>query len=480
MGDDANELHVPIQPSVAQKLGNPRCMFVTGGPREYLPGLNCISNRLQQLRSAHPLLVMVEPEDETFMRRHVMLNQHPSSAVLPWRRFPDPANRSNPWRYRSAHVMDKMNLFGMPFRRLVWIDADVFIRRNVDELCDLPDDVPFASSLDAEGKPLHCWPKRGSCPGTCSRDYNLSHDSHAYVGTPASQLSPPPSRCPYIIQSGVMVVNPLNQSAFHEQIVNPMRNGSVHTYDSGDQGIISTLLYGPARLFGDSYWRLHPLYNVIARHAKHTEKHWGNTQLTAALLHFTRETRPWQTAPQQNNVTRVAEWTRTCGAVVCRGLSGRQSGAGGANAQHKTPVSIGIHEKWREYCGTGGDSLASASASPWQHHDHNTISRSGPGNETDWHAHASSLRAVHGRQSRPAELPPLYDNTRKYGAAPDSTVPASSPVRHSEALHDVVSAKLRDYARVAELASRLQGTESIRHNHHMHRDSVQSLRDPHS
>ena len=151
----------------AEKLGNPRCAFVTGGPREYLAGLNCMGRRLEALGSKHPLLIMVEPEDEVYMRRHLVVNSHPSSAVLAWARFPEKVNRTTSWRYRGAHVMDKMNLFGMPFRRLVWIDADVFIRRSVDELCELPEDIEFATTLDAEGKPTQCWPKRGKCASSC-------------------------------------------------------------------------------------------------------------------------------------------------------------------------------------------------------------------------------------------------------------------------------------------------------------------------
>ena len=100
--------HVPVDASVAEALGNPRCAFVTAGPSEYLAGINCIGRRLDMVGSRYPLLVMVEPEQEAFMRRHVTVNSHPSSAVLPWRRFPEKVARNDPWRYRSAHVMDKM------------------------------------------------------------------------------------------------------------------------------------------------------------------------------------------------------------------------------------------------------------------------------------------------------------------------------------------------------------------------------------
>jgi len=257
--------------------------------------------------------------------------------------------------------MDKMNLFGMPFRRLVWIDADMFVRRNVDEICELPDDVPFASTLDAEGKPTHCWPKRATCPGTCSRDYSLVRESKPYVGLRVPELMPPPQRCSYIIQSGVMMLQPLNLSAFNELIVQPVSHGLVSTYDSGDQGIISTLMYGKARLFGDAYMRLHPMYNVIARHAKHTEHKWGGGAAVsgAALLHFTRETRPWQQLPQMNNVTRIAEWTLQCGDVLCYSLAGHRrksapntipNTTAHAGATHLPPPSIGLHPAWYGFC----------------------------------------------------------------------------------------------------------------------------------
>ena len=45
--------------SLAVRLGSPRCAFVTGGPREYWPGISCIAARLAALGTAHPVLAMV-------------------------------------------------------------------------------------------------------------------------------------------------------------------------------------------------------------------------------------------------------------------------------------------------------------------------------------------------------------------------------------------------------------------------------------
>ena len=45
-----------VPASLAARLGSPRCAFVTGGPREYWPGISCVAARLAALGTAHPVL----------------------------------------------------------------------------------------------------------------------------------------------------------------------------------------------------------------------------------------------------------------------------------------------------------------------------------------------------------------------------------------------------------------------------------------
>ena len=128
-------------------------------------------------------------------------------------------------------------------------------------------------------------------------------------------------------------------------------------------------------VFGNAYMRLHPMYNVIARHAKHTEGRWGGTEHnTAALMHFTRETRPWQGPPVNTTTLRPGEWMQGCGETLCDGLKlaasslrrhhnttihasyqgsriagqgfGAKPDAGAAAAAH-----IGVHPAWFDACG---------------------------------------------------------------------------------------------------------------------------------
>ena len=121
-----------------------------------------------------------------------------------------------------------------------------------------------------------------------------------------------------------------------------MRRREVASYDGGDQGAINTLLHGPAALFGpglEGHMRLHPRYNVLGRTAKHAAAAMGGTP--PVLLHFTRETRPWQHPPQNDS-----EWFGGCAASVCAVARG----GGGARAIGKLGA---LHGEWRTWCGHG-------------------------------------------------------------------------------------------------------------------------------
>ena len=75
--------------------------------------------------------------------------------------------------------------------------------------------------------------------------------------------------CTYEVNTGLLVFQPLHPADFAQRVALPTLAGRMHSSDGTDQGIINTLIY-KERLFGDAYMRLHPMYNVIARHAKHT------------------------------------------------------------------------------------------------------------------------------------------------------------------------------------------------------------------
>ena len=65
-------------------------------------------------------------------------------------------------------MLDKLNILGAPFGRVVWLDTDVLVRRNVDELCGPRwDGVSFAAALNSghESRTCHSALGGGECTG---------------------------------------------------------------------------------------------------------------------------------------------------------------------------------------------------------------------------------------------------------------------------------------------------------------------------
>ena len=341
MSASGSTSHSPLPPAATEELGDRligagRCAFVTGGPRDYLPGMSCVAKRLDRLRSRYPVLTMVEEEDADYMRAHAHRHGHRDSMVLPWRRFPVSASKEI--GLRTGRVMDKINLLGLPARRLVWIDADMYVRRNIDELCELPDDIDLAAAFNRGGAepPSYLWPDRhhNGRYKACLAKFDRRQDLGNYTYLRPAQLTPD---CPWIFNTGCAVLTPLSARAFNAELVRPMLNASIDTYDGSDQGILNTLLWGARRLWGARYAILHPRYNVIGSQAAHAAR--GG--LEAALVHHTGHSgRPWL-----RNVTRARasgtpmppraeEWHEGCGEFWSKELYERAAAAeGGAAAQ---------------------------------------------------------------------------------------------------------------------------------------------------
>lgn len=103
------------------------CTFMTIGTFAYLAGIRCVMRRLAATRTRHPLVVMASSSEEADRIRKVLhadmarQRQHLNLSVLAWRRFP--CNYRTP--FRTGYRLDKLNVLAAPFRRVVWLDADV-------------------------------------------------------------------------------------------------------------------------------------------------------------------------------------------------------------------------------------------------------------------------------------------------------------------------------------------------------------------
>ena len=186
----------PTHPSASD------CVFMTGGPRPYLPGLSCVVHQLHAVGSAHRVVVVVPEEDASLLRPVVAGYQH--AQLLVWNHFP----HSFGGKWGQTNVLDKMNVLGAPFGRVVWLDADTFVRRNIDELCALAPNVSFAAAVNAGFRARTCFDPQHSRAGfKCAKCRHADGGGRKAAAGPAAAASLPV--CRYELNSAVMVVAPL-------------------------------------------------------------------------------------------------------------------------------------------------------------------------------------------------------------------------------------------------------------------------------
>ena len=103
-------------------------------------------------------------------------------------------------------------------------------------------------------------------------------------------------------------------------MLGPIQANAVRSRDGGDQGAINQLLYA-RKLWGERHTVLHSRYNALARVRALRPHEWASWD--PAVVHFSRETKPWQLADPKSNRSRYVsgkggplqrEWHAACGA----------------------------------------------------------------------------------------------------------------------------------------------------------------------
>ena len=119
---------------------------------DYLPGVIILNKNLLELNSSYPLYVMVT--DNIFEKVVEMLHKEKINYVkVPVIEYPPLTLRrmKNP---RLETIASKINVFGLnQFDKVVYLDADSFFMKNIDELFNYPN-----GSLYDDGNPY-----RGFC-----------------------------------------------------------------------------------------------------------------------------------------------------------------------------------------------------------------------------------------------------------------------------------------------------------------------------
>lgn len=118
------------------------CVFMTGGPRAYFPGILCVLHRLENVHSTHPLVLVVPVNEVDWFQSELDRRGYLHSKLtlmsvdhfnhsFPRGRTPSWADVfQTRWARAGFHVLDKLNVLAAPFRRVVWLDADILVRKE--------------------------------------------------------------------------------------------------------------------------------------------------------------------------------------------------------------------------------------------------------------------------------------------------------------------------------------------------------------
>jgi glycogenin glucosyltransferase len=213
----------------------------------YLPGARVLHYSLQATNPAHPFLLLVTPNVSAAVRAEL------AAIEIPYRVLDQsllaPASPKEP---RWSFTFSKLHIFGLvEFDKLVFLDADMLVRQNIDELFQ----QPHLSAVNAGGRLPECssWTQ---------------------------------------FNSGLLVVEP--STAQFEDMRRQL--AGIDRELRGDQ----TFLH---QYFPDwpSRHELHldHRYNIFDVHLDRYEELFGWGMDEAKVIHFIGETKPWDPAPRR-------------------------------------------------------------------------------------------------------------------------------------------------------------------------------------
>ncbi|QRW13438.1 glycosyltransferase family 8 protein [Ceratobasidium sp. AG-Ba] len=253
---------------------------------EYLPGVLVLHDSLQSrpVSSAYPLVVMVTSSVPPQAREILRLRNIKTRTVQPM--GPEPGKWSvDPHDSRFIEAWTKLRVFELSeYERVVLLDADMLVRKNMDELMhiDLPEDwIAGAHACACNPRRLKHYPA----------DWIPENCAHTQMRHPICLSSPPQitktSPRPFgLINTGLVVCKPSAHLAAEVQSF-LKTSPRVHEYAFADQDLISDFFTGR--------WKPLPyIYNALKTSRFTHPSMWRDEEVKC--VHYVLD-KPWMERP---------------------------------------------------------------------------------------------------------------------------------------------------------------------------------------
>ncbi|KAK0208366.1 nucleotide-diphospho-sugar transferase [Desarmillaria ectypa] len=246
----------------------------------YLPGLLVVDYGLKAAKSKYPLIVMVTP-DIPQDARNVLKNRGLISVDVGVVAPEASRQRFDIHDARFADTWSKVRTFEMvDYDRVVLLDADVIILRNMDELMDLdlPKDQIAAAHVCA------CNPRKLPHYPADWIPENCAHSAVSGPNAPPPQWSEGKPRPYSQLNSGVVVLNP-SMAVANAIIERLMTSAEVENFTFADQDLMIEHFKG--------MWKPLPwYYNALRTLQVVHPKIWRDEEVRC--LHYILPDKPWK------------------------------------------------------------------------------------------------------------------------------------------------------------------------------------------
>ncbi|KAF9240892.1 glycosyltransferase family 8 protein [Melanogaster broomeanus] len=245
----------------------------------YLPGVVVLEYTLRSVGSAYPLIVMATPSlpqeaRDILQRRNIRVVDIQSL------RPPEGLHTLSAHDARFADTWTKLRAFEVTgYDRVVLMDADMIMMRNMDELMDLPlgkDEIAAAHVCACNPRKLTHYPVDW-VPENCAYT-PLSHPTAITAPTPITDESPRPHTQ---LNSGLVVLNPsaeLAEAVYNHLYTSPL----VPTWSFPDQDLLSDFFKGK--------WKPLPwCYNALKTLMIIHKPLWCDEEIQMSSLHLSRQ-----------------------------------------------------------------------------------------------------------------------------------------------------------------------------------------------
>jgi inositol 3-alpha-galactosyltransferase len=228
----------------------------------YLPGAQCLARSLRAAGAAHPLLVL-HTLDTLSATAAAVMSLETGVVMRPVARYHPPPGTADARLYKLpaySECWNKLRLFELEgeFDRIVYLDADMLVLRNLDHLFELPEEEDGGGALWAApdcAAGRETLAERAACALLRSR--------------------------PHYFNAGLMVLRP-STARFHS-FGAALHSGTARVGGYAEQDLLNSVFEG-------TWAPLPPSYNLQKGIKGHHPELWAPS--SAHVLHFTDD-KPW-------------------------------------------------------------------------------------------------------------------------------------------------------------------------------------------